>query len=94
MYTIKRVLSVKGPSQLPDILAELRPINRTPSNTRFLEVCRQKERFISTFVAKESISAFKLVDTRSETTEGIIIKKGFDIRIERLYYKEKVPDIK
>jgi hypothetical protein len=49
MYTIERVLSAEGPSQLPDIPAELRPIDRTPSNTRFLEVCRQEERFASTF---------------------------------------------
>jgi hypothetical protein len=94
MYTIERVLSAEGPSQLPDIPAELRPIDRTPSNTRFLEVCRQEERFASTFVAKESTSAFKLVSTRSETTGGMTIKEGFNIRIERLHYKEKVPDIK
>jgi hypothetical protein len=88
------VLSVEGPSQLSDILAELRPINRTPSNIRFLEVCRQKERFTSIFIAKKGTSAFKLINTRSETIKGIIIKKGFNIRIERLYYKKKVPDIK
>jgi hypothetical protein len=94
MYTIERALSAKRLSQLSDTPAELRPINHTSSNTRFLEVCRQKKRFTSIFVVKESIRAFKLVSARSETVDGIINKKDFNIRIKRLHYKEKILDIK
>jgi hypothetical protein len=94
IYTIERALSAERPSQLPDIPAELRPIDRSPGNTSFLEVCRQEEQFASTFVAKEGTGAFKLVSARSETAEGMTIKEDFNIRIERLHYKEKVPDIK
>ena len=31
--------------------------------------------------------------TRSKTVEGATVKEEFHFRIERLYYKEKVPDI-
>ena len=84
MYTIERVLSSERPTQLPDIPTELRPTDRTPSNTRFLEVCRQEGQFASRFIAEESTRAFKLVITRSKTVEDAIVKKDFHFRIKRL----------
>lgn len=45
MYTIERAVSAERPSQLPDILPELGPIDHTPSKPGFLEVCRQEEQF-------------------------------------------------
>ena len=93
MYTIERVLSSERLTQLPDIPTKLRPTDRTPSNTRFLEVCRQEEQFASRFIAEESTTAFKLVITHSKTVEGATVKEEFHFRIERLYYGEKVLDI-
>ena len=93
MYTIERVLSSERPTQLPDIPTELRPTDRTPSNTRFLEVCRQEEQFASRFIAEESTRAFELVIARSKTMEDATAKEEFHFRIEMLYYEEKVPDI-
>jgi hypothetical protein len=87
------VLSSERSTQLSNIPTELRTTDRTPNNTRFLEVCRQEEQFISRFIAEESIRAFKLIIARSKTVEDAIIKEECHFRIKRLYYEEKVPDI-
>jgi hypothetical protein len=60
---------------------------------QFLKVYRQEEQFAFRFIIKESIRAFKLIITRLKTIKDTIIKKEYYFRIERLYYKEKVPDI-
>jgi hypothetical protein len=83
----------EAPTQRPGIPTESRPTDRTPSNIRFLEVCRQEEQFASRFIAEESTRAFELVIARSKTVEGATVKEEFHFRIERLYYEEKVPDI-
>jgi hypothetical protein len=92
MHTIERVVSSERPTQLPDIPTELRPTDRTPSNTRFLEVCRQEEQFASRFI-EESTRAFGLVITCSKTVEDATVKEEFHFRIERLHYEEKVLDV-
>ena len=94
MYAIDRTLSAERPPQPSDISAELRSIDDTLSNARFLEVCGQEERFAFTSVAKGSTRAFRIVNARSETAEGVTINDNFNIRLERLHYTETFPDIK
>ena len=95
MYTIERVFSAERSWQLPHIPTELRSIGPIPSNTEFLQICRQEEQFASTFVEKGGPGTFKLVRaTRSENAEETPINDDFNITIQRLHYQEKAPDIR
>lgn len=85
MYAIERVLSTDRPTQLSDIPDELRPIDHTPNNTRFDEICRLEGIFAARFIVEETTRDFKLTGGCSDTKEGMTIKEEFRTRIRRLH---------